>query len=113
VTNSNGPARLLLNQLGNRNHWLGLRLIGQKTQRDMLGARIEVVISKQRSIWRRVRTDGSYLSAHDPRVIVGLGGVTGAELVRVRWPDGAVEEWMNPRVDQYLTLKEGTGRPQK
>jgi hypothetical protein len=113
VTNSNGPARLLLNQLGNRNHWLGLRLIGQKTQRDMLGARIEVVISKQKSIWRRVRTDGSYLSAHDPRVIVGLGGVARAELVRVRWPDGTMEEWINPQVDQYLTLQEGTGRPQK
>ena len=113
VTNSNGPARLLLNQLGNRNHWLGLRLIGRETQRDMLGARIEVVISKQKSIWRRVRTDGSYLSAQDPRVVVGLGSVARAELVRVRWPDGVLEEWMNPRVDEYVTLKEGTGRQQK
>jgi len=113
VTNNNGPARLLLNQLNNGNHWLGLRLIGRDTPRDMLGARVEVVTSKQKSIWRRVRTDGSYLSAHDPRVIIGLGNAARAELVRVLWPDGSVEEWMNPQVDQYVTLKEGTGRPKK
>jgi len=112
ITNSNGPARLLLNQVGNRNHWLGLRLIGRETQRDMLGARVEVVISRQKSIWRRVRTDGSYLSANDPRVVVGLGSVVQPELVRVRWPDGTVEEWTNPKVDQYVTLKERSS-PQK
>jgi len=112
ITNSNGPARLLLNQVGNRNHWLGLRLIGRETQRDMLGARVEVVISRKKSIWRRVRTDGSYLSANEPRVVVGLGSVIQPELVRVRWPDGTVEEWTNPKVDQYVTLKERSS-PQK
>lgn len=112
IINSNGPARLLLNQVGNRNHWLGLRLIGRETQRDMLGARVEVVISRKKSIWRRVRTDGSYLSANDPRVVVGLGSVSQPELVRVRWPDGIVEEWTNPKVDQYVTLKERSS-PQK
>src|SRR5262245_17919642 len=113
ITNSNGPAKLLLNQAGNRNHWLGLRLIGRETQRDMLGARLEVVVSRKKSIWRRVRTDGSYLSANDPRVVVGLGSVIQPELLRVRWPDGATEEWMKPRVDQYVTLKERSGPAKK
>ena len=113
ITNSNGPARLLVNQPGNRNHWLGFKLIGRETNRDMLGARVEVVVSKNKTIWRRARTDGSYLSANDPRVIVGLGSVTQAELVRVRWPDGAVDEWPNPRIDQYITLKQGTGAAKK
>ena len=67
LTNNNGPARLFLNQVGNRNHWLGLRLIGKEKGRDMLGAPVEIVISKNQSLWRRVRTDGSYLSANDPR----------------------------------------------
>ncbi|HEX7722591.1 MAG TPA: CRTAC1 family protein [Pyrinomonadaceae bacterium] len=107
ITNSNGPARLLLNQVGNRNHWLGLRLIDKKTQRDMLGAWVEIIISKGKSLWRRVRTDGSYLSANDPRVVAGLGGAVHLEAVRVRWPDGAVDEWTNPRIDQYITLREG------
>ncbi len=109
VTNSNGPARLFLNQVGNRNHWLGLRLISKNGGRCALGAQVEIVISKNNVLWRRARTDGSYLSANDPRVLVGLGGAAAVETVRVRWPDGAVEEWKGTPVDQYTTLKEGTG----
>ena len=112
IANNNGPARLLLNQVGNRNHWLGLRLIGKDIKRDMLGAQVEIVISKNKTLWRRVRTDGSYLSANDPRVVAGLGSAIQVEAVRVRWPDGAVDEWKDLRIDQYTTLKEGAS-PQK
>jgi len=108
VTNNQGPARLLLNQIGNRNHWLGLRLIEKRSARDSLGATIEIGISKDRVLWRRARTDGSYLSANDPRVLAGLGSATRVEFVRVHWPDGQVEEWPGLPVDQYQTLKEGT-----
>ena len=107
ITNNNGPARLLLNQVGTRNHWLGLRLIGRDMQRDMLGAQVEIVISKNHTIRRRVRTDGSYLSANDPRVLAGLGSAVRVETVRVYWPDGAVDEWKDPRIDRYATLKQG------
>ena len=105
VTNNNGPVRLLLNQVGNEKHWLGLRLVG-KSGRDMLGAQVEVVIDEKNILRRRVRTDGSYLVANDPRVLVGLGQITKIKAVRVRWPDGAVEEWKDLRVDQYSTLRE-------
>lgn len=105
VTNSNGPARLLLNQLGNRNHWLGLRLV-TKNGRDALGAQVEVVVKKNQVLRRRVRTDGSYLSANDPRVLVGLGNVTQVEAVRIRWPDGSVGEWKSALVDRYTKLTE-------
>jgi len=81
VTNNNGPVRLLLNQSGNRNHWLGLRLIG-KSGRDMLGASVAVVVTKTQTLRRRARTDGSYLSANDPRVLVGLGNATRVEARR-------------------------------
>ena len=108
VTNNNGPVRLLLNQLGNRNHWLGLRLTG-KTGRDMLGASVEVVLSKTQVVRRRARTDGSYLSANDPRVLVGLGTATRVETVRVRWPDGTVVEMKSPPpLDRYTTFKQET-----
>ncbi|HEY6659612.1 MAG TPA: CRTAC1 family protein, partial [Pyrinomonadaceae bacterium] len=107
VTNNNGPVRLLLNQVGNRNHWLGLRLVG-KNGRDMLGARVEIVINKNDSLRRRTRTDGSYLSANDPRVLVGLGSVARIEAIRVQWPGGSLEEWKAPLIDRYITLKEGT-----
>ena len=107
VANNNGPARLYLNQVGNRNHWLGLRLVG-KAGRDMLGAQVEIVVDDKRILRRRVRSDGSYLSGNDPRVLVGLGAATRVKAVRVRWPDGAVEEWKELIVDRYTTLKEGT-----
>ena len=113
ISNNNGPARLELNQVGNRNHWLGLRLIDNKTQRDMLGARVEIIVAKGKSLWRRVRTDGSYLSANDPRIIVGLGAASLVEVVRVRWPDGSADELTNPRIDQYITLREGDSPRQK
>ncbi|HEX6719312.1 MAG TPA: CRTAC1 family protein [Pyrinomonadaceae bacterium] len=107
VTNNNGPVRLLLNQLGNRNHWLGLRVVG-KTGRDMLGASVDVVLTKNRILRRRARTDGSYLSANDPRVLVGVGNATRVEAVRVRWPDGTVQEFKSPLLGQYTTLKQET-----
>lgn len=105
VTNNNGPVRLLLNEEGSRNHWLGLRLVG-KTGRDMLGALVEVVVTKNKILRRRVRTDGSYLSANDPRVLVGLGSVTRVESVRVRWPDGSTVESKAPPVDRYTTIRQ-------
>jgi len=113
ITNNNGPARLLLNQVGNRNHWLGLRLIGKDIGRDMLGAQVEIVISKNTTLWRRARTDGSYLSSNDPRVLAGLGNSTHVETVRVHWPNGGISEWRDPPVDRYTTLRQGALPTQK
>ena len=107
VTNNNGPAKLLRNRVGQQNHWLGLRLLG-KNGRDMLGARVEVVVRKDQVLWRRARTDGSYLSANDPRVLVGIGSATRVEVVHVHWPDGSVEAWKDLPVNQYSVLKQGT-----
>lgn len=107
VTNNNGPVKLFVNEVGNRKHWLGLKLVG-KNGRDMLGARVEVAIKKDHVLWRRARTDGSYLNANDPRVLVGVGTASRVELVRVYWPDSSVEEWKALPVDRYITLKQGT-----
>lgn len=108
VTNNNGPMRLLLNTVGNRNQWFGLRLVGRESGRDMLGTKVEIVMSNKRVLHRRVRTDGSYLSANDPRVLVGLGNVQTVEMVRLRWPDGSVSEWKDPPLNKYSTWKQGT-----
>jgi hypothetical protein len=107
ISNNNGRARLFLNQLGNRNHWVGLRLASKKLNREMLGSGIEIVTAKGNVLRRRVRTDGGYLSSQDPRVIVGLGSADRVSVVRVRWTSGKTEEWKNPPVDRYITLLEG------
>ncbi len=109
VGNDAGRLRLLVNNIGNRNHWLGMRIVG-KQGRDMLGARVAVIRSDGSKLWRRVRSDGSYGSANDPRVLVGLGRSAEKPKVQVRWPGGQVEEWSDVVVDRWMTLKEGTGR---
>jgi hypothetical protein len=103
VVNNHGPARLLLNQLGQRNHWLGLRLAEARSGRPLLGARVAVILSKDKVLWRRVRTDGGYLSAQDSRVLVGLGQAAQVAAVRVYWPTGKISEWKNPPIGRYLT----------
>ena len=110
VGNLNGPAELLVNNIGNRSHWLGLRLIGARTPRDMLGARVAVLRKDAPPLWRRARADGSYGSANDPRVLVGLGASRTFPSVRVQWPNGRHEEWADVPIDRWTTLKEGSGR---
>ena len=117
MSNVDGPARLLINNVGNRHHWVGLRLIGCdsaarpcRSGRDMLGAKVQIVRQTGPTLWRRVRADGSYASANDPRVVVGLGESTEAPTVRVAWPNGVVEEWPHVAVDRWTVLTQGEGR---
>ena len=109
VGNDSGPLRLLVNNVGNRKHWVGLRLVGKAAGgkvRDMVGARAAVVRSDGLTVWRRARADGSYGSASDPRVLVGLGDSTAPVTVRVIWPDGRREEVKGVPIDKYTTLTE-------
>ena len=110
VANNNGRARLLLNQVGNRQHWLGLKLVEAKSGRDALGARVTLVRNRKPALLRRARADGSYASANDPRVLFGLGDSTETGAVRVTWPNGKTEEWANLLADKYTTLREGSGK---
>jgi hypothetical protein len=107
VGTDSGPVRLLINNVGSRKHWVGLRLIGRTPPRDMLGARVAVRRADGLTIWRRARADGSYGSANDPRVLAGLGDSSKPPAVRVIWPDGRREEWSSVPVDRYTTLREG------
>ena len=111
VANNNGPARLLINEVGQRHPWLGLRLVGGAGPRDMPGARVGVFRGEGPVLWRRARADGSYASASDPRVVVGLGAAGRVTAVRVAWPSGRIEEWTDVPVGQWTTLTEGTGQP--
>ena len=113
VFNTHGPMRLLLNTSETANHWLGLRLTGLQDGdppgRDMLGARVEVGLSNGQRLVRRVRTATSYMSARDPRVLVGLGTAAEPVDVLVDWPDGTQERWPELAVDAYHELVQGRG----
>ncbi len=109
IVNNSGPARLLINGRGNRNSWLGLRLL-DRSKRDALGARVLLELPQGRRLWRRVRADASYASANDPRLLFGLGNAARVQILRVHWPSGRVEQWTDLPVRQYLTFNEGTGQ---
>ena len=112
VSNTNGPARLFINDIGNRNHWLGLKLSGppEVGGREMLGARVEISQPNRPTVWRRAHADGSYASANDPRVLVGLGTTAEPVQVRVLWPDGSEETWTDITVDQWISLQQDAER---
>jgi hypothetical protein len=106
--NNGGPVRLLLNQIGYRQSWIGFRLVDPALHRDALGARLTLVTASGRTLRRRAHTDGSYLSSNDPRVLVGLGGEEDIRQVSVLWPDGTAEQFGPQRSRRYHTLLKGT-----
>ena len=108
-SNNAGPARLLINNIGNRASWVGLRLVQNDAPRDAPGARVAVTVAGRLPLWREVRTVASYCSSNDPRVLVGLGDATTVETIRVEWPRGEAEEWTDVPVNQWTTLQQGTG----
>ncbi len=111
VSNNNGPLRLLLNEIGNDNNWLRLRLVGSDAPRDGTGAMVALVRADGSTLWRRTHTDGSYLSASDGRVLFGLGGEPAYEAVGVVWPGGQRERWPADGANRELTLVQGEGSP--
>jgi hypothetical protein len=110
ATNNGGPARLLLNQAAAGRHWIGISLAQEPANRFAIGARVGIVRRGRPTLWRRVRTDGSYLSANDVRAHFGLGDAAGIDAVDVEWPDGRRERWTGVRADRSITLRRGTGR---
>ncbi len=80
---------------------------------DRIGAWVGVHRKGKPTIWRRVRTDGGFGSANDPRLLVGLGGDTAIDRIEVYWPGGSVETWTDVAVDRYTTLSKGTGSKAK
>jgi enediyne biosynthesis protein E4 len=146
VTTNAGPVRLLLNQASqaaeagarnglpvnspssSRNHWLQIRLEQAGRNRFAFGARVGVERAGKPTVWRRVRSDGSYLSASDHRIHIGLGASAAIDAVVVEWPDAnpasavsstpaissaSRERWTNVQIDRPITLRRGGGAAQR
>jgi len=108
ISNMSAKPSLLMNDLRSPNHWIAFKTVGTRSNRDGIGARITVKISK-RIMVDEVRSGGSYISQSDMRVHFGLGSVEKVDSIQVRWPSGLVEQFDNVRVDTINTLKEGSG----
>ncbi len=105
LTTNDGPAHLIRNEGTTQNHWLGLHLIGHKSNRDAIGAEVEVVAGSL-SQWETVSTCGSYLSSSDKRLHFGLARHTAADTIEIRWPSGIRQTLTGVNADQVLTIDE-------
>ena len=110
ITNLNALPSLLVNQVRSPNHWIAIRTVGTKSNRDGIGARISVKAGG-RTLVDEVRSGSSYNSSSDMRVHFGLGSAMKVDSVQIRWPSGLQEHFDNLPVDSIQTLKEGSGTP--
>jgi hypothetical protein len=111
VTASNGPARLLRNENGNQNDVVRVKLVGVKSNRDGIGARVTLVTSGGARITRMVKSGSSYLSQSELPVTFGLGrpGKNAPARIEIVWPSGAKQTVEKIAANQFLTIREGKG----
>ena len=110
VTALDEPALLLRNDTTTNAHYLQLRLVGTKSNRDGVGARVTVVTAGHKQIGERTG-GGSYLSASDPRLHFGLGSAASVDRIEVRWPSGQRDVLRQVEADRLITVKEGNPGP--
>ncbi len=108
VTTLDGSPVLLQNQTTGRGHWLSLKLVGTKSNRDGFGARVEVKADGGVHV-AEARANSSFESASDPRLHFGLGSAVAVESVVIDWPSGTVDDMGPQKADQQLTIQEGRG----
>jgi hypothetical protein len=105
VGNNGDPPLLLHNSGGNGNHFLNFKLVGTKSNRDAMGARIRVLAGGLSQI-REVSGGGSYLSQSDLRAHFGLAKATRAETVEVKWPSGQRQVFHDVEANQFYLIEE-------
>ncbi len=109
ISNSNGPLCLLRNDVGHKNAWLSLKLIGTESNRSAIGAIVRLERDDAPTLRRRVHADGSYCGANDLRVYFGLADDRKDQTVTVQWPNGLTETFQNLSINKETALIEGHG----
>jgi enediyne biosynthesis protein E4 len=109
LTVNNGPAKLLRNEGGSRNRALRIVLRGTASNRDGIGARVEVQTADGGRRWQMVKTGSSYLSQSEIPLTFGLGQMPGVETIEIAWPGGRMERLDAEKAGQILTIEEARG----
>jgi hypothetical protein len=107
VTENNGPAWILHNETPTHNHWITLKLVGVKSNRDGIGAQIKITTAAGDQ-YATVTTASSYQSSGDKRAHFGLGSANVVKQVEIRWPSGVVQVLKDVSPDQILTVTEAS-----
>jgi hypothetical protein len=108
ITNNGGEANLLLNEGGSTGNAILVRLIGEKSNRSAIGARL-MLSAGSRRLLREVQSGSSYLAQNDLRAHFGLGQGTRADRLEIRWPSGATEIIENLPANHIFTVREDKG----
>ncbi|REJ88527.1 MAG: CRTAC1 family protein [Planctomycetota bacterium] len=110
VTHLAAPPALLRNDSKRSNESVRIQLVGTEASRQSRGARIEIVTEKSRHV-TQVPAGGSFQASHDPRVIVAVPSLAAIRQIKVWWPGGEIETWLETRADRSgdLRLIQGTG----
>jgi len=108
IFNVGAPPSLFLNETRNDNRWITLHLVGTKSNRMAIGARVTVTVGNVRQV-DEVRAGGSYLSTNDPRLHFGIGSAASFDRIEVSWPSGLLEQFPGGPGDRFLSLVEGSG----
>jgi hypothetical protein len=108
VENIDGLPMILHNEGTNSNHWISFELVGTRSNRLALGAKVRVVVGSVSQV-DEVRSGGSYLSQSDLRVHFGLGSADKVDDVEIRWPFGSAQMLHNLAPDRFYIVKEGVG----
>lgn len=111
VANCGQPAYVWRNEAGSRNNWLGLALVGTRSNRNAIGARVTVTAASGLTQTMTVNTASSYLSSQDHRLVFGLGAETAVKRVEIRWPSGLVQTVEGLKVRQWNTVTEPRPQP--
>ena len=111
ISCNNEPPVLLHNNVGGLNHWLGIKLIGKKANIDAIGARITYQAGDLKRSRMKVG-GGSYLSSHDPRLVLGIGKQPKLDWLELKWPHpgNLVERFTDLPIDRYITIVEGEAK---
>ncbi len=99
-------APIVLRNNGTKNHWLGLQLIGTKSNRNGFGSRVTVTEASGKKRIFDATNSGSYLSANDPRIVIGLGAATSIKSIEIKWTSGKTQLIDNPPIDRYQIITE-------
>jgi hypothetical protein len=105
INTNNGPAYLYRNDGGNRNHWLQLKLTGNKSNRSGIGAVVRVT-SAGGTQWQAVHSGSSYCSSSDLALTFGLGKDATASAIEIEWPSGTKQKLANVAANQRMEIKE-------
>jgi len=108
ITTNGGPAYLYRNDGGNRNHWLRVRTVGTRSNRDGLGAVVRVTSAGGKQ-WAMVRSGSSYCSQSQMAPTFGLGADKAVQTLEIDWPSGVKQKFDNVPVNQVVTVEEGKG----